>query len=299
MDHLSTLFSSSLPPEATAALCKSYVTYTLSSLGSGDHGPPVISLLESRNLLAAAGTTGLRTWEAALHLGEYLCSVSPSLVRGRSILELGAGTGYISILCAKHLRASHVMATDGSDDVVNGLAGNFTLNGLQGNSIIHARVFKWGQAFGDEKLPGSNRSEAVDLVLGADVTYDEAAISALVSTFEQIFVKWPNVKIIIAATLRNLKTFAFFHETCRQKAYTIQEVDFSIKTRKLQMGPFYPDTVPIGYVLYQDMSTKVSETSCCLLGVSFSHKQRNKYLGRKAYIIPSSGTLGPRLTAIE
>lgn len=245
MGHLSTLFSSSVPTEATAAQHKSCVTYTLSSLGSEDDEPPLVSLLESRNLIAAAGTTGLRTWEAALHLGEYLCAVSPSLVQGRSILELGAGTGYISILCAKYLRASHVVATDGSYDVVAGLANNFDLNGLQGKSTIHAHVLKWGEALIDARLPESDDNATIDLVFGADVTYDETAISALISTFEGLFTKYPNVKIITAATLRNLKTFAFFREACQQRDYNFEEIEFNIKTGKLQMGPFYPDKVPI------------------------------------------------------
>lgn len=242
---MSFLFSSSVPTEATSAQQKSCVTYTLSSLDSGDGHTPSISLLESRSLLAAAGTTGLRTWEAALHLGEYLCLNSRSLVQGRSILELGAGTGYISILCARHLGASRVMATDGSDDVVSSLPDNFNLNGLQAGSLIHAKEFKWGPISASGEHSEWDPNKQIDLVVGADVTYDETAITALVSTFEDIFRLYPKVKIIIAATRRNPKTYAFFQETCRGRGYNFEEVDFHVKLEKLQMGPFYPDQVPI------------------------------------------------------
>ena len=53
--------------------------------------------------IAAAGTMGLRTWEAALHLGQYLCT-NPELVRNKRVLELGTWTGYLAILCRPRLR---------------------------------------------------------------------------------------------------------------------------------------------------------------------------------------------------
>lgn len=245
MSHLCSLLSSSIPTEATAAQQKSYVTYALSSLGSQDEGPPSITLLETRNLLAAGGTTGLRTWEAALHLGEYVCGNYPHLIRGRAVLELGAGTGYISILCARHLGASYVVATDGSEDVVTNLTDNFKLNGLQDASIIHAKELKWGCPLADGDHSEEAGSKQIDLVLAADVTYDETATAALITTFEDIFDRCPGAKVIIAATLRNSKTYSFFQETCHKKAYNFEEIDFGIRPNKLQTGPFYPDKVPI------------------------------------------------------
>jgi hypothetical protein len=83
MNCLSSLFASSVPPEAVSAQQKSYVTYTLSLLPLQDQATPSITLLEARNLVAAFGTTGLRTWEAALHLGNYLCRNQDMLVRGK------------------------------------------------------------------------------------------------------------------------------------------------------------------------------------------------------------------------
>jgi predicted nicotinamide N-methyase len=245
MNHLSLLLSSSIPSETISAQQRSCVTYTLSSLDSGEHDPPSISLLESRNLVAAAGTTGLRTWESALHLGEYLCANSQSLVHGRSILELGAGTAYVSILCARHLRASNVIATDGSEDVVASLTDNFLLNGLQDGAIIQGKELKWGQPLVSDGRPECNGDRRVDLVLGADITFDESANAALVSTFRDIFDLSPDVKFILAAPVRNPKTFDLFLEACRRNGYKLEEIEFGTKTAKLQTGPFYADKVPI------------------------------------------------------
>ena len=123
-----------LPSEVAAAQQKSRVTYHLSLLDSTQQDAN-ITLLESRTLLSASGTTGLRTWEAALHLGQYLCA-NPSIVSNKRILELGAGTGYLGILCTRYLGARHVIASDGSEDVINHLPDNLFLNGLQDSDKI-------------------------------------------------------------------------------------------------------------------------------------------------------------------
>jgi len=238
------LLVSSVPSEATSAQQKAYVTYALSTLASESISAPSITLLEFRSLVAAVGTTGLRTWEAALHLGNYLCS-KVDLIHGQSVLELGAGTGYISILCAKHLQASHVLATDGSDDVVASLGTNFYLNGLQDNSFIEEKELKWGQALVGSEHPDWNGGRQIDLVLGADLTYEGSGIIALLSTFGDLFDLYPNVKIILAATVRNQSTLKTFLDTCRGSHYLVEKIDFDIAPSQKQTGPFYPDLVPI------------------------------------------------------
>ena len=201
-----------------------------------------ITLLESRNLISAAGTTGLRTWEAALHLGQYLCA-RPSLVRGKRVLELGAGTGYLSILCAKYLGAAQVVASDGSGDVVANLPDNLFLNGLQDcASRIAAVELKWGHG-----LVGTEGG--VDVVLGADITYDGAIIPALADTLDEVFARFgARVDVLIAATERNRETFEAFVDVCQQqqRGFEVREVgDFPVPPRREQCGPFYDDRVPI------------------------------------------------------
>lgn len=236
--------ASNLPSETTAAQQKAYVTYSIASLPHPSDSVPTITLLEARNLVAAAGTTGLRTWEAALHLGNYL-STNPSLVEGNSILELGAGTGYISVLCEKYLGATHVLATDGSDDVVADLPTNFYLNGLQDSSVIEAKELKWGQVLMGGEQQEWNGGRKVDLVLGADITYDATAAIALVATFGDLFELFPDIQIIIAATIRNEKTFEAFLTNCKTNQFKVEEIDWEIPKPELQNGPFYSDAVPI------------------------------------------------------
>ncbi|ATY66297.1 Methyltransferase-16, putative [Cordyceps militaris] len=244
MSALTTLLATPLPCEIYAAQQKCYVTYKLSLLPPAVP-PPTLTLLENRTLISAGGTTGLRTWEAALHLGQFLCE-RPALVRGKRVLELGTGTGYLSLLCARHLGSSHVVASDGSDDVLGNLPNNFFLNGLQDASAqIAAMKLIWGHALvGGEELRW-NGGRAVDVVLGADITYDDNVIPSLVATLVDIFALYPSVEVYIAATKRNHATFEVFLDTCRAIQLSVEDLHYSVTPREEQTGPFYNDQVEI------------------------------------------------------
>lgn len=246
MSCLSDLLVLPLPSDLAAAQQKSYVTYSPSLLDQFDpsHSPHQITLLESRNLISAAGTTGLRTWEAALHLGQYLCA-NPSLIRGQRVLELGTGTGYLAILCARFLEATHVIASDGSDDVVANLPDNFFVSGLQDSDRISTMYLKWGHGLVGTEDVEWNGGRPIDVVLGADITYDKSIIPALAGTLDELFGMFPLVKVLIAATERNRETFEAFLEVCQGKSFSVDEVDFSVPRKEEQLGPFYNDEVPI------------------------------------------------------
>jgi predicted nicotinamide N-methyase len=172
---------SPLQPEPISAQQKSYVTYTLPTdlelLQRQDEqlstqGEATVTLLESHSLISASGTTGLRTWEAALHLGAYL-SLSlkgQDFIGGKSVLELGAGTGFLSILCAKYLGAKQVLATDGDPGVVEALETNFFLNGLDNSrEQVGTSVLKWGWVLMGRVIENREEGHGWDVVLGADV----------------------------------------------------------------------------------------------------------------------------------
>lgn len=256
MGRIGHLMSMPQVPEADEAQLKSLVTYTLSLLQ-----PPVqIDILENRLLIAAGGTTGLRTWEAALHLGQFLCT-NRNLVAGKRVLELGAGTGYLSILCAKHLGAAHVIASDGSEDVVDTLADNFCVNnipwgyGTSSEGSISPKLLKWGHALVGTEEVEWNAGRTIDLVVGADITYDHKVIPSLVATLSELRDLYPGVEIVIAATQRNMATLDSFQAACLQNRLKAHEVDFSTDTISKNvdksgqhhgpLSPFYPSDTPI------------------------------------------------------
>ncbi|KAL7904881.1 putative methyltransferase domain-containing protein [Trichoderma velutinum] len=241
MSSLSVLFSTPAPNEDDAVQQKCRVVYHLASLP--DHEAR-INLFENRSLVAAGGTTGLRTWEAALHLGQLLCQ-DPSIVSGKRVLELGTGTGYLAILCIKYLGSTHVIASDGSDDVINNLPENLFLNQLEGSNTLRPMDLKWGYALVGTEEERWNGGRPLDVVLGADITYDPSIIPALVSTLLELFGLYPHIEVIIAATQRNLETFRVFLVKCRDEGLKVEDVSFEIPSRDQQDGPFYNDQVAI------------------------------------------------------
>lgn len=150
----------------TEATKYGFVTYTVPSFSLN---APTLTLYEGRSLLVSGGDTGLRTWEAALLLGTYLYTEGRELAHRKSVLELGAGTGFLSILCAKHLGSFHVMATDGSQKCVNEINANINFNGLEGDlQGISSAVLQWGH-LDEELLHPQDVKYQYDLILGADV----------------------------------------------------------------------------------------------------------------------------------
>lgn len=197
-----------------------------------------ITLLESRNLLAAGGTTGLRTWEACLHLASFLSSSKcPISVKHKRVVELGAGTGLLSILCAKSLSASQVLATDGSREVVDDMVTNFALNDLQDCPRIGSEELCWGNDL--------TQAYEADLILGADITYDSSSMAALVQTLEQLIKLNPKAEIVISATIRNEDTFASFITSCEAQGFSVTDLGFEVPKPHMQTGPFYSNLVPI------------------------------------------------------
>ena len=169
MSHLATLRSS----ELQAGQEKAYVTFTcLPDNGKVDEdasSEPTVTLLERRYLISGSRITGFRTWEASLHLGSYLSTkAGEGLIKGKNILELGAGTGFLSLLCAKHLHASHVTVTDGDESVVAALKENVGLNDLV-NEQVAARVLQWGDDLEATWVKQDCEDQPYDVVIGADI----------------------------------------------------------------------------------------------------------------------------------
>jgi hypothetical protein len=138
-----------------------------------------------------------------------------------------------------------VTATDGSDAVIADLSTNFYLNGLQDSDLIEAKELRWGQALLGSEQEEWNSGRNIDVVLGADITYDSSVIPALVATIVDLTELFPAVKTLIAATIRNEKTFVTFLEACRKNCFAVEDIEFDVLPPEKQGGPFYGDGTPI------------------------------------------------------
>jgi predicted nicotinamide N-methyase len=176
MEAMSTLLVSNLPSEADSAQQKAFVTYSYppNSTNNNNFNERAVTLLEARSVISSSGTTGLRTWEAALLLGSYLASEEgQATIRGKKVFELGAGTGMLSILCAKYLEISGIVATDGDEAVVDAIKTNLFLNGLDVNDTsgcqVRTAALKWGYHIDATTFAEDYGMEVPDVLIGADV----------------------------------------------------------------------------------------------------------------------------------
>lgn len=99
---------------------------------------------------------GAALWPAAVALGHALCA-RPQIVRGKRVLELGAGVGLASLV-AKKLGAD-VTASDMHPDMAELCRHNAEKNGL----LVPYRSFDWA----DESF-----TERFDTIIGSDLLYD-------------------------------------------------------------------------------------------------------------------------------
>lgn len=163
MDAWSNLLTQPKPSSLQQAQQLAYITYTAPAPDS--HPTRTVITSESRGLILSSGTTGFRTWEAALHLGTYLASTSQTeaqfQLQGKRVLELGAGTGFLSLFIAKHLKPEIVVATDREPTLIESITDCAGKNRLQ-DGVLVPGLWEWGtsSSFGDMEF---------DIVLGADL----------------------------------------------------------------------------------------------------------------------------------
>lgn len=133
---------------------------------------------------------GLQVWRGAAVLVDYLLSLT-HLIHGSVILELGAGTGLVS-LAAGLIGVRAAFATDAFDDVLSNCLRNVESNGLKGRVFVrhldwmesspwlalgtapppHRTTFSW-------QLNEIQQLGSVDMILAADVIYDDTLTEGL------------------------------------------------------------------------------------------------------------------------
>lgn len=159
-----------------------------------------IFIKEQRELLASHGTTGFRTWEAAMVFFYYVTSINPdfinAIVHCRNALELGCGTGFLGIFLSKILSNTKFCLTDGSNLVVDLCKENIQLNDVD-NRTIDCKELLWGHQ-------DDIKSEKYDFIFGADITFDSRYIPLLVETIQDSLDD--KGICLISATIRNEDT---------------------------------------------------------------------------------------------
>jgi predicted nicotinamide N-methyase len=148
-------------------------------------GSEVLELLCLNSASTDFDLTGQLVWPGAVLLNKYI-SKNSEILQGHSIIELGSGVGITGILCSRFCR--EIVLTDHNDEVLKILQKNIALHGSPENSTcggLSAEKLDWGNS---DQLNHILQAHVggVDLVLGADICFQQSSIPLLFDTVEQI-----------------------------------------------------------------------------------------------------------------
>ncbi|NXI49029.1 EF2KT methyltransferase, partial [Chloroceryle aenea] len=191
-------------------------------------GEPVT--LSESVAVVSGGTTGLVTWDAALHLAQWAMGNSV-LFSDRTVLELGSGIGFTGIAICKTCSPRTYIFSDCHPGVLKQLTENIHLNGFivgpetppriqtksqgQGAEATNCQTpelivaeLDWGSV--TEKQPLDLQP---DVIIAADVVYDPEIILALIGTLQNLATSRADrepPEVYIASTIRNPDTYHLF-----------------------------------------------------------------------------------------
>ncbi|KAI8607934.1 hypothetical protein BC830DRAFT_1174858 [Chytriomyces sp. MP71] len=222
---------------------RSFVLYAHPSNKDGLNNESYITLRENSQAISQ-GTTGLRTWPAALALLAFLQSHhgyggGESLaVHGKCVLELGCGVGLVGIACAR-LGAARVVLTDVAETVLATVERNCNINGIpveREEDLTEKDVVELVEGAKDPHLDQDVSPMAVvasldwgsisqatlqatvfrlraDLIVASDVVYDPSIIPHFVRVLDA-FLRFHHAvnatEAYVASTKRSETTYGLF-----------------------------------------------------------------------------------------
>ncbi|KAF4573590.1 hypothetical protein EYR36_008108 [Pleurotus pulmonarius] len=137
-------------------------------------------------------SVGLQSWGSAIILAERICK-SPEFFgldtpseRKLRVLELGAGTGLLSIVAAKLVPSSVVVATDYHPDVLSNLSLNVDSNFPRATPYDSVCVHKLDWESPSFEAPFD---QPFDVILAADVVYNPLHAQWIHDCVERLLVK--------------------------------------------------------------------------------------------------------------
>lgn len=129
-------------------------------------------------------STGMAVWLGAEVLTLWLVGKNPDLVKGKRVLEVGAGVGLCGI-AVFHLKASKVVLTDGDLDVLTNLRYNVEHNIANNRDESTCHQLIWGKNLQEfQETHGQ-----FDVIIGADLFYITRSLKPLFTTVNQLLTK--------------------------------------------------------------------------------------------------------------
>ncbi|KAH7068157.1 putative methyltransferase-domain-containing protein [Paraphoma chrysanthemicola] len=170
---------------------------------------------------------GHHLWNAGITTSTYFESHASSLISNRTILELGAGAGLPSLVCALS-GARTVVVTDYPDaDLIDNLRYNIThCELLPTTPNIVAEGYLWGAPVDDvvKHLPAGE--QGFDVLILADLLFNHSEHGKLIKTVEMTLKKTSEARAYVFFTPYRPwlleKDLAFF-DLAREKGFVVEK----------------------------------------------------------------------------
>ncbi|CAG4911450.1 unnamed protein product [Colias eurytheme] len=190
----------------------------------------IVTMKETKNMVIN-GTTGMKTWEAALILADWIIS-HKDLFKNKKVLELGSGVGFTGICVAKLCEISSISLTDCHDDVINTINDNIQINFADANKICgnNSIIYEYDdKRIGVTKLDWNfvediKSIESPDIVIGADIVYDPSILKPLSNVLKILFEKNKHMEVYIACIIRNEDTLKEFFTVLESQNMSIEKL---------------------------------------------------------------------------
>ncbi|KAI9680639.1 MAG: nicotinamide n-methyltransferase [Caeruleum heppii] len=167
-------------------------------------------------------------WNAGRVVSDYLEDHAGDLIRGRTILELGAGAGLPGLVCAMHA-SDQVVVTDYPDaDLVDNLRHNISQTAhLRSSSSICAEGYLWGSPTDELLSHLPDPAAGFEVLILADVLFNHSEHEKLVWTITRTLTRSETSKALVFFTPYRPwmldRDLAFF-DVARAKGLVVKKV---------------------------------------------------------------------------
>ncbi|KAI9734577.1 MAG: nicotinamide n-methyltransferase [Cirrosporium novae-zelandiae] len=180
-----------------------------------------------RDAALLTGREGHYLWNAGKVIADYLEQRGSELVKGKTILELGAGAGLPSIVCALK-GARKVVITDYPDpDLIANLRENVrTVLAYNGDPSVTVEGYLWGSSPDKILSHLDEPSAGFDMLILADLVFNHSEHSKLVASVQKSLKKSVDARALVFFTPYRPwlleKDLAFF-EVARKAGFSVEK----------------------------------------------------------------------------
>lgn len=180
--------------------------------------------------------SGQKLWCGSICVIQYLLD-NPAIVHGHPVIELGAGTGVLGMVCSR-LGATRVNVNDHDMRSINHMTSDIETNHLASTmSVSRLDWFKENAAkevFGDWAAEYNSDAAGMMLVAG-DVLYKNALLKPFFNTVASLFCMFPGSKLMLCHVPRAGVEHSDVLAEVSSRGYVVQ----TIPPDSFKSGPCY------------------------------------------------------------